>query len=62
MTWSEKEKQSYKLGHNRLINRTSRFKDISIKNKRHVHCHSRVFFMSPGIEVNILVLIIHKNF
>ena len=46
MTRSKKEKQSYKLGHNRLINRTSRFKDLSIKNKWHVHNHSRAFHVS----------------
>ena len=57
MTRSEKEKQSYKLGHNRLINRTSRFKDLSI-----MYTVNLGFFMSQGIEVNILYLIIHKNF
>ena len=41
MTQSEKEKQSYKLGHNR-----QNFKDLSIKDKWHVHGHSRGFHVS----------------
>ena len=46
MTRSEKEKQSYKLGHNRLKSKTSRFKDLSIKNKWHVHDNSSVYGVS----------------
>ena len=46
MTRSKKVKQSYKLGHNRLKNKTSCFKALSIKTKWHVHDHSRVFDVS----------------
>ena len=46
MTRSEKEKQGFKLGHNRQKNKTSRFKDLSIKDKWHVHGHSRGFHVS----------------
>ena len=46
MTRSEKEKQSYKLSHNRQKTKPSRFKDLSIKDKWHVHGHSRVFHAS----------------
>ena len=58
MTLSEKETQSYKLGHKRRKNKISRIKGLSIKNKWHVHILG--FFMSLDIEVNILFLIIHK--
>ena len=46
MTQSEKEKQNYKLDHNRLKNKISLFKDLSIKNKWHAHDHPRVFDVS----------------
>ena len=46
MIRSEKEMQSYKLGHNRQKNKTYRFKGLSIKDKWHVHDHSRVFHVS----------------
>ena len=64
MTQPEKEKQSYKLGHNRQKKTTSHFKDLSLKNEWHVHGHSRVFHVSRYIciEVIKLFLIIHKNF
>ena len=67
MTRSEKEKQMYKLGHNRQENKSSRFKDLLIKNKWNVHGHSRVF-VSLGIEESILFffffffLMIQNNF
>ena len=46
MTRSEKEKQSYKLCHNRQKIKTSRFKGLSVKDNWHVHGHSRVFHVS----------------
>ena len=46
MTRSEKEKQSYKLGHNGQKNKTSRFKSLSIKDKWHVHGYSKVCHVS----------------
>ena len=61
MTRSEKEKQSYKLGHSRLRNKTSRFTDLSIKINE-MYTTILVSLMSLGIEVNILSLIIHKTF
>ena len=42
------------------MQKPSRFKDLSIGNKWHVHGHSRVFH-SPGIEVNLLFLVSHKK-
>ena len=60
MTQSEKEKQSYKLGHNRqkklLVLRIYQLKIYGM------YTTVLWFFMSPGIEVNILFLIMHKNF
>ena len=58
MTWSKKKKQSYKLGHNR--------KKIIVLRIYHLKVNGMYttilwFFMSPGMEVNIPFLIIHKK-
>ena len=53
MTLSEKEKQSYKLSHNRQKKKkkkkkkkTFHLKALSVKNEWHVQGHSRVFHVS----------------
>ena len=61
MTRSEEEKQSYELGHNKQKNKTSRVRVYQLRTNG-LYTAILGFFMSPGIEVNILFLMIHKNF
>ena len=61
MTRSEKKKQSYKLGHNRqktkpLVLRVNQLKINGM------YTALLGFFMSLGIEVNTVFLIIYKKF
>ena len=66
MKRSEKEKQSYKLGHNRKKNKKKQQKLLALRiyqlEINDMYTAILGFVMSIGIEVNILILIIHKNF